>query len=89
MERQGKALIKGLAGLGLAAAILVGGSAMAETVGLGSTVRGGTSQIGKAIAAAVSGNSELQMRPQEMANTAEYRRARVRHRQRGADLVRL
>jgi hypothetical protein len=46
--------------------------AIADTVGLGSTVRGGTSQIGKAIAAAISGNSEMQMRPQEMANTADY-----------------
>ena len=52
--------------------MLVAGSVQAQTVGLGSTVRGGTSQIGKAIAAAVSSNSKLQMRPQEMANTAEY-----------------
>jgi len=61
-----------LLGLGLAIAMLGTVPAAAETVGLGSTVRGGTSQIGKAIAAAISGNSEMQMRPQEMANTADY-----------------
>ena len=58
--------------LGLAIAMIAAVSASAQTVGLGSTTRGGTSQIGKAIAAAISGNSEMQMRPQEMANTADY-----------------
>jgi len=64
-----------LLGLGLAVAVsgtVMSSTAIAETVGLGSTVRGGTSQIGKAIAAAISGNSDMQMRPQEMANTADY-----------------
>jgi TRAP-type uncharacterized transport system substrate-binding protein len=61
-----------LIGFSLAIAMLGATPAMAETVGLGSTVRGGTSQIGKAIAAAISGNSGMQMRPQEMANTADY-----------------
>ena len=61
-----------LLSLGLAVAMLGAVPAMAETVGLGSTVRGGTSQIGKAISAAISGNSDMQMRPQEMANTADY-----------------
>ncbi len=56
----------------MAAFLLGSAPAMAETVGLGSTTRGGTSQIGKAIAAAISGNSQMQMRPQEMANTADY-----------------
>lgn len=63
---------KYLFSIGLAVAVLGASTVKAETVGLGSTVRGGTSQIGKAIAAAISGNSELQMRPQEMANTADY-----------------
>ncbi len=61
-----------LLSLGLAIAMFGAVPAVAETVGLGSTVRGGTSQIGKAIAAAISGNSGMQMRPQEMANTADY-----------------
>ena len=56
----------------VALSMLLATSAWAQTVGLGSTTRGGTSQIGKAIAAAVSANSKLQMRPQEMANTADY-----------------
>ncbi|MCC5978209.1 MAG: TAXI family TRAP transporter solute-binding subunit [Salinarimonas sp.] len=46
--------------------------AQAQVVTLGSTATGGTSQIGRSIAAAVSEYSPLQMRPQEMANTADY-----------------
>ena len=46
--------------------------AIAEVVALGSTARGGTSQIGRALSAAVSEASPLQMRPQEVANTADY-----------------
>jgi uncharacterized protein len=59
-------------GIALAAMIVAGGPALAQTVGLGSTTRGGTSQIGKSISAVVSEVSKLQMRPQEMANTADY-----------------
>lgn len=57
----------GAAALGLAA-----GQAAAQVVALGSTATGGTSQIGRALAAAVSEASPLQMRPQEVANTADY-----------------
>jgi len=57
---------------GVVAGMLLALPAQAQTVGLGSTTRGGTSQIGKAIAAAISSNSAMQMRPQEMANTADY-----------------
>jgi TRAP transporter TAXI family solute receptor len=46
--------------------------ALAQVAALGSTQRGGTSQIGRALAAAVSENSGIQMRPQELANTADY-----------------
>lgn len=48
------------------------GEAVAQTVGLGSTTRGGTSQIGRSIAAVISEHSGMQMRPQELANTADY-----------------
>ncbi|MBO6756002.1 MAG: TAXI family TRAP transporter solute-binding subunit [Roseibium sp.] len=47
-------------------------TAVAQVVALGSTARGGTSQIGRALSAAVSEASPLQMRPQEVANTADY-----------------
>jgi len=47
-------------------------AASAQVVGLGSTATGGTSQIGRALAAAVSEASPLRMRPQEVANTADY-----------------
>ncbi len=57
---------------GAAAALMAAGPAMAEIAALGSTQRGGTSQIGRALAAAISENSDLQMRPQELANTADY-----------------
>jgi TRAP transporter TAXI family solute receptor len=46
--------------------------AWAQNVELGSTMRGGTSQIGKAVSATVSKNSNLRMQPKEMANTADY-----------------
>lgn len=61
-----------LIGFGLAMLMVAAAPVLAQTVGLGSTTRGGTSQIGKAIAAAISENSKMQMRPQEMANTADY-----------------
>lgn len=58
--------------IGAIAAVAMGGTAMAEIAALGSTQRGGTSQIGRALAAAISEASDLQMRPQELANTADY-----------------
>lgn len=62
-----KSLLIGVLGLTLSA-----GAALAEVAALGSTQRGGTSQIGRALSAAISEASDLQMRPQEMANTADY-----------------
>ncbi|HAD27609.1 MAG TPA: hypothetical protein DCF96_02995, partial [Rhodobacteraceae bacterium] len=51
----------------------LGASAVvAELAALGSTARGGTSQIGRTLAAAISEVGELQVRPQELANTADY-----------------
>lgn len=51
----------------------LGASAVvAELAALGSTARGGTSQIGRTLAAAISEVGELQIRPQELANTADY-----------------
>ena len=43
-----------------------------EVAGLGSTARGGTSQVGRTLAAAISEAAPFQMRPQELANTADY-----------------
>ncbi|WP_165390248.1 TAXI family TRAP transporter solute-binding subunit [Thalassococcus sp. S3] len=54
------------------AGVAMTGSAVAEIAALGSTSRGGTSQIGRALAAAVSEASEVQLRPQELANTSDY-----------------
>ena len=63
--------IKSLAGL--AAAFALGATvAAAEIAALGSTARGGTSQIGRTMAAAISETGVMQMRPQELANTADY-----------------
>ncbi|MCC1495033.1 TAXI family TRAP transporter solute-binding subunit [Cognatishimia sp. F0-27] len=58
--------------VGAAIAVMGAGPVMAEIAALGSTQRGGTSQIGRALAAAISENSDIQMRPQELANTADY-----------------
>jgi TRAP transporter TAXI family solute receptor len=58
--------------IGAVAATAMAGGAVAEIAALGSTSRGGTSQIGRSLAAAVSEASDLQLRPQEMANTADY-----------------
>ncbi|MEM8728438.1 MAG: TAXI family TRAP transporter solute-binding subunit [Pseudomonadota bacterium] len=58
--------------VGAAVALMAAGPALAQIAALGSTQRGGTSQIGRALAAAISENSDLQMRPQELANTADY-----------------
>ena len=53
--------------------VTLGASAVvAELAALGSTARGGTSQIGRTLAAAISEVGELQIRPQELANTADY-----------------
>ena len=58
---------------GLAAALSLGATvAVAEIAALGSTARGGTSQIGRTLAAAISETGAMQMRPQELANTADY-----------------
>ncbi len=58
--------------LALAALVLTPAMAAGQVVTLGSTTGGATSQMGRAIAATVSDLSPLQMRPQEMANTADY-----------------
>jgi len=58
--------------LSAATAVMMAVPALAQVAALGSTQRGGTSQIGRALAAAISENSALQMRPQELANTADY-----------------
>ena len=55
-----------------AALVAVAGSAAAQVAALGSTARGGTSQVGRTLAAAVSEAAPFQMRPQELANTADY-----------------
>src|SRR6056297_646851 len=68
----GKNMNKAILSVGLVAGMAVSGVASAQVVSLGSTATGGTSQIGRSIAAAVSEYSPLQMRPQEMANTADY-----------------
>lgn len=54
------------------AMMLCANVAAADLLALGSTATGGTSQIGRAIAAAVSEASPHQMRPQEVANTSDY-----------------
>lgn len=59
--------------LGLTVAMTLGATAAyAELAALGSTARGGTSQVGRTLAAAISEVGDLQMRPQELANTADY-----------------
>lgn len=55
-----------------ATCLLAFGPVQAQVVTLGSTATGATSQMGRAISATVSDLSTLQMRPQEMANTADY-----------------
>lgn len=63
----------GLAAAVTAAALALGAAAAsAQVVAIGSTQRGGTSQIGRAIAAAISEASPISARPQELANTADY-----------------
>ena len=59
--------------MGLAAAFSLGATMVAADIAaLGSTARGGTSQIGRTLAAAISETGAMQMRPQELANTADY-----------------
>ena len=63
----------GLSAVATGAALLLGAAAAsAQVAAIGSTQRGGTSQIGRAIAAAISEGSDIMARPQEMANTADY-----------------
>lgn len=58
---------------GLTTAMALGATVVsAELAALGSTARGGTSQVGRTLAAAISEAGDLQMRPQELANTADY-----------------
>ncbi|MDJ0629718.1 MAG: TAXI family TRAP transporter solute-binding subunit [Rhodobacter sp.] len=52
--------------------VAIAGSAAAQVAALGSTARGGTSQVGRTLAAAISEAAPFQMRPQELANTADY-----------------
>jgi TRAP transporter TAXI family solute receptor len=59
-----------LAGLALAACLTTG--AMAETIGIGTTQVGATSQIASAIAKVVSEKGGIQMRTQPMAGAAQY-----------------
>ncbi|WP_299871965.1 TAXI family TRAP transporter solute-binding subunit [uncultured Sulfitobacter sp.] len=59
--------------MGLTLSLTLGATAVAaELAALGSTARGGTSQIGRTLAAAISEVGDMQMRPQELANTADY-----------------
>lgn len=64
--------LKRLFAVATATGFLTAGAALAEVAALGSTATGGTSQIGRQLAAAISENSDLQMRPQELANTSDY-----------------
>lgn len=58
---------------GLTAVLTLGATvAAAQVAALGSTARGGTSQVGRTLAAAISEAGPFQMRPQELANTADY-----------------
>ena len=57
-----------IAALGLLAA----GGAQAQTVGLGTTKGGATAQLSTALASAITKASSLMVRPQAMANTAQY-----------------
>jgi len=63
--------LKHLTGLAIALT-MTASSVAAELAALGSTARGGTSQVGRTLAAAISEAGDLQMRPQELANTADY-----------------
>ena len=56
----------------LAGALSLGVGAAAQTISLGTTQGGATEQIANAIAMVVTDNTPLQVRPQIMANTAQY-----------------
>jgi len=47
-------------------------AASAQTIGIGTTKGGATAQIAAAVSKVVSANSEVQVRPQAMANTQQY-----------------
>lgn len=64
--------LKKLFAIAAATGMLTAGAAFADVAALGSTATGGTSQIGRALAAAISENSDIRMQPQELANTADY-----------------
>jgi TRAP transporter TAXI family solute receptor len=64
--------LKKLFAIAAATGMLTAGAAFAEVAALGSTATGGTSQIGRALAAAISENSDIRMQPQELANTSDY-----------------
>ena len=64
-------LVKQISGVSIALTLSATALA-AELAALGSTARGGTSQIGRTLSAAISEAGDLQMRPQELANTADY-----------------
>lgn len=55
-----------------AAATLVASAAAAQTIGLATTQGGATEQIATAIAKTVSQSTDLQVRPQMLANTSQY-----------------
>ncbi len=55
-----------------AVTLALGGSALAQTIGLATTQGGATEQIATAIAKTVSQGSDLQVRPQMLANTSQY-----------------
>jgi len=55
-----------------AVTLALGGSAFAQTIGLATTQGGATEQIATAIAKTVSQGSDLQIRPQMLANTSQY-----------------
>ncbi len=57
---------------GAIAALFAFEAAADGVAALGSTARGGTSQVGRTLAAAISEAAPFQMRPQELANTADY-----------------
>jgi uncharacterized protein len=58
------------AALGLMAALTTGASA--QTIGLATTQGGATEQIATALARTISAGTELQVRPQVLANTSQY-----------------
>jgi uncharacterized protein len=70
----GGSLMVSLRNMSVAAALLMGmsGQSLAQTVGLGTTQGGATGQIATAIAQIVTQHGGIQVRPQPVANTAQY-----------------